>query len=146
MCKNKMSILIIICFMFFFTSCSFKSSNKNSVIEPDDKTMLVATIPQEFTCFGESYFSNNEEIETLTFGIMIGYLVNENELDFWKNNDNNNNLVYAFDQSNSVFRHTYESNLGNRFELYSQDEKNDCLAIKNCTGSYKLYYRQGGEL
>ena len=107
-----------------------KSSNKNNVIRADDETMPVAIIPQEFTCFGESYISNNEEIETLIFGTMIGYLVNENELDFWKNDDNNNNLVYALDQSNGVFRHTYESNLGNRFELYSQDEKYDCLAIK----------------
>lgn len=154
--KSLLSICFL-CSILIFTSCSSKQLfNSDSPIDSsngidssdnlDDETMFVASIPNEFICFGEIYTSNNEEIKTLTFGTMIGYLVNENELDFWKSKDNSNDLVYALATGNGMFRKTYEGeeNLKDRYELYSQDETHDCLAIKGYTGDFKLFYRQGG--
>lgn len=151
--------LLSICFLFsilFFTSCSSNQLfNSDSLIDSNsgnlnDETMLVASIPNEFMCFGEIYTTNHEEIEELKFGNMIGYLINENELDFWENIDNNSDIVYALDIGNAIYRYTYENenNINNRFELYAQDEAYDCLAVKCSSNNDKLmlYYRQGGKL
>lgn len=87
-------------------------------------------------------------METLKFGNMIGYLINENELDFWKNIDNNSDIVYALDTGNAIYRYTCENenNINNRFELYAQDEVYDCLAIKKCSNNFILYYKVGDHL
>ncbi len=143
---KKISVFtLFISMIFLFSACTSNTNSKYSSSigdRLDDKPMLVASIPQEFMCFGKIYIDNNEEIETLGSGTMIGYLVNENELDFWKSKDNNNNLVYA--TGNDVFRKTDEGqeNLKDRYELYSLDETYDCLAIKEYTGKFKLYSKQ----
>lgn len=155
MCNKSSIFTVLISSIFLISACtnygndnllSDNSIHSSSIGDNfDDETLLVATIPTEFMCFDEIYITNNEEIDTLAFGTMIGYLVNESDLDFWKSKDNNDNLVYAI--GNGVYRKIYEGqeNLKNRYELYSQNEAYECLAIKGYTGNFILYYRQGGE-
>jgi hypothetical protein len=151
--KSLLSICVLFN-IFFFTSCGSKrlfesdsheyynSSNLNN------DTMLVTSIPNEFVCFGNIYTINHEEVESLKFKKMIGYLINEKELDYWKNVDNNKDIVYALDMGNGIYRYTYENDMNNRFELYAQDEAYDCLAIKSPSNNDKLmlYNRQGEKL
>ncbi len=83
--------------------------------------------------------------QTLCYSL-IGYLINENELDYWKNIDKNDDLIYAFDPSIMVYRKIYEGqeNLKNRYELYAPRETYDYLAICDITNDLVFYQKQVG--
>lgn len=106
----------------------------------DDESMLIAAIPHEFTFLGKVYTMSDDTIDASSFVNMLGYLINEEDLTFWKNYDKSDNIMYAIDTSNATYRHTFESNLENRYELYTKDDTYNCLAIKDYSNNFIIFY------
>ena len=155
-CKIKLFLVlgVILFSTFAFTSCNLNYSSNNNIpgdsssimnsgSDLDDEMMYVGDIPQQFICLGNTYVEV-ENSELMPCDYMIGYLVNENELDYWQDFDKNNELIYALDTNNGVFRKTYEGeeNLKNRYELYAQSEAYAYLAIKGFTNDFIFYQKQ----
>lgn len=126
-------------------------NDSNSILNSDsgldDEKLFVGDIPQQFICLGNTYVEI-EKNDSIAFDCMIGYLINENELDYWKDLDKNDNLIYAFDTSNGIFRKIYEGqeNLKNRYELYAKKGTYDYLAIGSLTNDFVFYQKQNGIL
>ena len=106
----------------------------------DDETMLIAEIPQEFIFLEKVYTISDDTIDTSSFVNMIGYLINEDDLTFWKSYDKNDNIMYAIDTCNGTYRHSFENNLENRYELYTKDDSYKCLAIKDSSNTFIIFY------
>ena len=106
----------------------------------DDETLLIESIPQEFVFLGEIYTIKRDAIDTSSFANMIGYLINEEDLTFWKTYDKNDDIMYAIDTGNGTYRHSFENNLKNRYELYTKDDSYDCLAIKDSSNTFIIFY------
>lgn len=126
---------------FFFTflvtcsllnGCTFKKQ-KNDIC-------YYAAIPNTFICFDKKYSSVKDKPWPLDK--QIGWLVNLEDLNIWKKYDNNDELIYAYDINNSIYRLSTENSsyLKNRFELYSSEDSFEYLSLgKNGTwGIYKL--------
>ncbi len=124
---------------------SIVDSNYDDGKSVDDEMMYVACIPHEFICLGNTYVKV-ESSELKSFEHMIGYLINQNELDYWKSIDTDNDFIYALDISNGIFRKTYEGEekLKDRYELYAQNETHDWLAIKNYTNDFIFFHKEEG--
>ena len=105
--KNKIFRGLILVTSFFAVSCSCKNnketkdnvSNTNNSTSSNtnngsnsSETMLVSSLPNSFTFQEKEYFIDRENKDTslVTF---LGYLINYNDLDKWKDYDNN--LIYC---------------------------------------------------
>lgn len=75
---------------------------------------------------------------------MIGYLINKSDIDMWKFKDNDESIVYAYNEDNGGDRFDSNNDLSNRFELFSNEKGNDFLAIKDVTNEYIIYKKMGG--
>ena len=144
--KSKFRFLLSMSFLsgaLLLASCTSLPSLKDSKGETtSNDIMLAALIPYEFVCLGSKYIYTKEQLKTLESSKMVGYLVNENELDYWKKQDNNDEFIYALDMGNGTYRN--EAGVAiNRFELYAQNETYDSLALETPTGNFMLYDRQG---
>ena len=128
--KSFSFAFLIICLLF--NGCVFKKQ-KNDVAH-------YATIPNSFICFGKNYSSAKDKPWPLDK--QIGWLVNLEDLDVWKEYDHNDELIYAYDINNSIYRLSTENSsyLKNRFELYSSEKNFEYLSLgKNgIWGIYKL--------
>ena len=152
---NKKNIFIILVFMSLFSvaSCSCSKNNKteanisnanNSTSSNTNdgsnssETMFVSSLPNSFTFQEKEYFIDRENKDTslVTF---LGYLINYNDLDKWKDYDNNPDLLYAFDYGNSLFRIDYENKLSNRFEVFYNGKDFEKLAIKDFSNDFIVF-------
>lgn len=113
------------------------SSNTNDGSNSSE-TMLVSSLPNSFTFQEKEYFIDRENKDTslVTF---LGYLINYNDLDKWKDYDNNPDLLYAFDYGNSLFRIDYENKLSNRFEVFYNGKDFEKLAIKDFSNDFIIF-------
>lgn len=144
---RKVNLTIGLIFAFAFSICIFGCSyenNKNNSSNNQDETKLISTIPEQFMCFGSLYNQTNQLIDSTSFDLMIGYLINKSDIDMWKFKDNDESLVYAYDEDNGVYRFDLNNDLSNRFELFSNGKGNDFLAIKDVTNEYIIYKKMGG--
>lgn len=154
--KRKFMICGLIGILLTTVSCSNGYNNlsysitsgtnsSNDVVNTEDQNnmqdeiMWISAVPTQFVCFGKIYYETNQ-IEAIEFDLMIGYLINEDEIDYWQKIDENEDVVYALDPGNGVYRINEESYLINRFELFAKSDNNyDYLAIKNITNDFVIY-------
>lgn len=144
---------IVFCLFFsvllFISSCSCKKNNNqsnehaNNNLEtnknPDaNETKLVSSLPNSFVCFDKVYIEN-QNIQNENLNVFLGYLINFNDLEKWKDFDNNSNIVYAFDYNNCIIRIDYENKLTNRFELFYDGLDYKSLAVKNVTNDLTIF-------
>ena len=151
--KNKIFRGLILVTSFFAVSCSCKNnketkdnvSNTNNSTSSNtndgsnsSETMLVSSLPNSFTFQEKEYFIDRENKDTslVTF---LGYLINYNDLDKWKDYDKNPDLLYAFDYGNSLLRIDYENKLSNRFEVFYNGKDFEKLAIKDFSNDFIIF-------
>lgn len=142
--KKAIFVILLYCLIIGVSGCNFAKTDSIDNSTYDD-IMYVASIPQAFICLNNTYVQI-ESSEPIILNCMVGYLINENELEYWKSIDKNNGLVYALDIGNAIFRKTdiNDNKLKNRFELYAYDETFLCLAIKDCANNFIFYHKQCG--
>lgn len=150
--KNIFRCLVLVT-SFFAVSCSCKNNNETNdnlskTNNPtssntndgsnSSETMLVSSLPNSFTFQEKEYFIDreNKDASLVTF---LGYLINYNDLDKWKDYDNNPDLLYAFDYGNSLLRIDYENKLSNRFEIFYNGKDFEKLAIKEVSNDFIIF-------
>lgn len=132
------SALIALC------SCSTKES-KNSVnstmsgFSSLSEDYLVSTIPQKITYSGLEYVmaDNENEIIEIVLDTIIAYLINLDDFDKFYNE--NPNIDYYVDETNSVYNVYGE----NKFPVYSikNQSVSDYIAVKVNDGSPILFIK-----
>lgn len=145
---------IVFCLFFsvllLISSCSCEKNNNQSNEHannnnldtnknPDaNETKLVSSLPNSFVCFDKEYIEN-QNIQNENLNVFLGYLINFNDLEKWKDFDNDSNIVYAFDYNNCIIRIDYENKLTNRFELFYDGLDYKSLAVKNVTNDLTIF-------
>ena len=128
--RNCLSTILIIFSTFVFYGCG-KNGVSNTFIE----------------CVPESFFFNEFEYKFFLSSSTndnkdkIGYLINEKDLNKWKNIDSSN-CVYAIDVHNTINRETSISELVDRYELYLYMNDYNYLAVKISVGDFSIYERK----
>lgn len=117
------------------SSSLFSSSDESSTVEENDENssvfgpFIVAVFCQNFYIDGIHYSAESGLTTALTDdNVLIGYFINEEDLEKWIAYDNNPELIYAIDEHNSLYRlenGIEKSRLENRFELYSINDSDD---------------------
>lgn len=148
--KNNPKLLPFICLLsisLFLDGCNQQQKEDSSGFiddsENQDPPFLESAIPLEIECLGETYYVDRENEES--FDYMIGYLINENELDFWSSVDETG-MIYAIDKCNGVYRNAFDDNLKNRFKLYAESSSlnYEFLAIEIDLNAFMVYSKIGG--
>lgn len=146
--KNNICVPVLI-FSILLSSCSIKTKNNNfnDVEEPlPEEGVWVETLCARFF-YNEEFYDiidvKKTEYSNLHF-FKIGYLINNSDLNFWRDKDKDSTLCYACDLSNSLYRKDSDENLLNRFELYEVEEYDFLLSVKDLFG-FNLYKLEGIE-
>ena len=110
--------------------------------------------PVEYSSFQEKFKFDNaeyilidEEIDRSSFTTLVGYLINAEDLEKWKSIDDDESLIYAIDEENSVYKYAYDENdpLKNRFELFSSEIYEDYLALYHDWDSFTIFKKVQNE-
>jgi len=153
--KNKLFSQLFITSLLslaFLTSCNLSTSSSgissDSVnIDSSSKTSWhdiykLPVIGDEFY-IGETKYVyakdtlSKENIEIYKF---IGYLVNECDLEKWKEYDNNDNYIYAYDKNNNLQSNcAYDVSEYDRFRMYSINNLEEIgVLTQACLLLYKM--------
>lgn len=117
---------ILILFMTLL-SVSFISACSNDNDDVDESSIFMTTEPytvmvldSAFELDGITYRSDLED--TITFSEeyeLIGYYVNESDLEYWMAYDNDSSLKYAVNDDNILVNKWFGEDLNDRFGLYA---------------------------
>lgn len=134
--KIVLAMLILLLIVSCVVGCVANlDDGKNS------NTSLAPSIPSDFT-FGKSrYTICYDKIDVNSFTVLVGYLINAEDLEKWKNIDNNENLIYVLNEHNNYDRFSDEDDnlLRNRYELFSRENDDKYLVINWFGIDYKVY-------
>lgn len=88
------------------------------------------SIPHNFVCWDKEYvFLKNAPVISGAFN-KIGWLINNKDLEKWKEIDKDENIVYALSMENAVERHMFDENLIDRWELSQNSIDKSILKIE----------------
>lgn len=128
----------------FINACS---NEENIVVSSSNintsDLYIIISLPLEFELDGIIYQA--ESGGTIPFSEdyeLIGYFVNECDLEYWMEYDNNPSLKYVVDENNSLINRLFDEDLFDRFGLYSIDIEG-CIGLK-CDSFMFYIYKSGG--
>ncbi len=131
--KKLVYLLYVLLLLPTIVSCSnnkVSSSGDNiSITTIEDASnidvYLKAIVRQDFYLDNNHYIMNTESNLVIEDNYeLIGYFVNEEDLNYWKTYDNNIDLKYAVDDSNNLV-HNGTVEFKDRFAIYSIDNPNN---------------------
>lgn len=133
--KIIISIIIISLLTLCIVGCT-----KNESDDDKHKDIAIWVRPTEFTFLNTQYElidnKNDYELDTLSFTIFVGYIINTKDSEKWKAEDNDENINYALCDNIGVYVHSTEekNRTIKRFELFSNGTDNLFLKVKGFSG------------
>lgn len=107
-------------------SLSFCSKNNG---KPD--IFYEESYPNNFVCYDKEYVKANNESSYYGDFEQIGWLINNKDLDKWKDIDKDENIVYAVSMENSVERYSVVENLKDRWQLFGMKSNKYILKVNS---------------
>lgn len=129
-------IKILNYFILCAVSLSITFCSKNDYQEQDIKNdyqkqdiFYEGSYPNNFVCYDKEYVvANNESSYSGNFE-QIGWLINNKDLDKWKDIDKDENIVYAVSMENAVERYSVDENLKDRWQLFGKKSNKYILKV-----------------
>ena len=128
--------MLIIGYVFTLLGCSKEDGG-------DENIFLESSIVTEFIYEGKKYVETDECDEKNEFNCLFGYLINAEDLEKWKEIDNDESISYVINSFNTLFRVDHTGHLTNRFEIYFANGNINNLAV-SISANEKIIYRVKG--
>ena len=107
-------------------SLSFCSKSKNN---GKSDIFYEGSYPNNFVCYDKEYVAANNESSYSGNFEQIGWLINNKDLDKWKDIDKDENIVYAVSMENAVERYSAVEILKDRWELFGSKSNKYFLKV-----------------
>lgn len=104
----------------------------------DEEDFLIYCLPQEFYYQDIQYeMKTGVRLDDSDIADFLGYFINLEDVEKWKEKDDSCNIVYVIDIDNSIYHYDLTGELLNRFELFTTHNQNE-IALKAC-GDFLSY-------
>lgn len=117
--KSKILTVFYLISLALISSCSLHEEKTDVFISNDP--LLVTVIPRAFEYENDFYEKNDdkEEHDKEKIGDFQGYWVNQEDLEKWKQIDNDEKIKYIVNDDNSLLNFMQEEDMKNRFKFVS---------------------------